>query len=147
MAFDKSRVYTALNADELKIGSKVYVADNIGCLIDCVIENCNPVTLSEVRGAEHKDRFVALSDDKVAFNLAYLVAEPEEKHLDLSDFKVGDILRKEEYIAMVVMIDTKDEGHICLGNGRWLDDDELAKWKKVEADDELPVWRTAKAED
>jgi len=32
MEFDKSKVYTTLNADELKIGSKVIVADDLGTL-------------------------------------------------------------------------------------------------------------------
>lgn len=29
MKFDKSKLYTAVNADELKVGSKVFVADNL----------------------------------------------------------------------------------------------------------------------
>ena len=29
MEFDKSRVYTALNADELKVGSQVIVGDSV----------------------------------------------------------------------------------------------------------------------
>ena len=36
MEFDKSRVYTALNADELKVGSKVIVADSLQGLKDRV---------------------------------------------------------------------------------------------------------------
>ena len=36
MEFDKSRVYTALNADELKIGSKVLVSNCISTLKDQV---------------------------------------------------------------------------------------------------------------
>ena len=32
MEFDKSRVYTIVNADELKVGSKVIVADSLGLL-------------------------------------------------------------------------------------------------------------------
>lgn len=32
MEFDKSRVYTAVNADELKIGSKCIFADTLGAL-------------------------------------------------------------------------------------------------------------------
>ena len=131
MAFDKSRVYTALNADELKVGSKVYVADNIGCLIDCVIENCNPVTLSEVRGAEHKDRFVALSADKVAFNLAYLV---EEKKLKWTDLKIGDVIRCDDCFRMVTAIDTYGtNAHIYIGG--WIKDDALENWEKVDKDE------------
>ena len=36
MEFDKSRVYTALNADELKVGCKVIIADDIASLCVCV---------------------------------------------------------------------------------------------------------------
>ena len=36
MKFDKSRVYTALNADELKVGSKVIVADSVRALKNAV---------------------------------------------------------------------------------------------------------------
>lgn len=32
MKFDKNKVFTALNADELPIGSKVIVADNLASL-------------------------------------------------------------------------------------------------------------------
>ena len=32
MEFDKSRVFTTVNADELKVGSKVIVADNLASL-------------------------------------------------------------------------------------------------------------------
>lgn len=32
MEFDKSRVFTALNADEIKVGSKGYFADNLRSL-------------------------------------------------------------------------------------------------------------------
>ncbi len=34
MEFDKSRVYTALNADELEVGSKVIIADSLQALKD-----------------------------------------------------------------------------------------------------------------
>ena len=36
MEFDKSKIYTAANADELKIGSKVVVADTLEDLKQCV---------------------------------------------------------------------------------------------------------------
>ena len=39
MEFDRSRVYTALNADEVKPGSKVFVADSLAALKLKVKEN------------------------------------------------------------------------------------------------------------
>lgn len=40
MKFDISRVYTAVNADELKAGDKVIVADTIEILKEKISENC-----------------------------------------------------------------------------------------------------------
>lgn len=136
MEFDKSRVYTALNADELKIGSKVYISDNLDALKECVTDDCNPVTLRGIYGAECRDRFAVL-DNNTAFNLAYLVSEPEEKKLKWIDLKVGDIIQRPFYdgyrTAMVVVIDTCSETtkHIGLAN-TWLDDTEIEDWVKVD---------------
>lgn len=38
MEFDKSKVYTALNADELKVGSKIIFADDLSSLQSRVID-------------------------------------------------------------------------------------------------------------
>lgn len=48
MDFDKSRVYTAVNADELKDGSKVYVADSIDTLKRYVEDGLDTSTISEL---------------------------------------------------------------------------------------------------
>ena len=57
MEFDKSRVYTALNADELKIGSKCVFADDLRELRRLVsIEDTSQVLIA-IKGESYKYRF------------------------------------------------------------------------------------------
>lgn len=78
MEFDKSRVYTALNADELKAGDKVIVADDMASLRTNVEDNQEPFVLMEVLIEDERARFRAKK--YTAFNdwlLAYLVERKE----------------------------------------------------------------------
>ena len=81
MEFDKSRVYTALNADELKIGSKCIFADTVKAL------------RKEVQAddyAQYVQPFIRLHDngydvqfltDCYVYNYAYLIEPPAKpKH-------------------------------------------------------------------
>lgn len=83
MEFDKSRVYTALDADNLKVGSKVIVADDLGTL-----EKLVKIAKSEndeqwverikiIQDKSHKFRFFT----SASYNLAYLISEPKEKEI------------------------------------------------------------------
>lgn len=84
MEYDKSRVYTALNADELKIGSKVCVAKNMHALKDLVLTGSFS-TLTKVLSEDFQDRFEAewtdssgyhkgsIASHRGSFTLAYLV--------------------------------------------------------------------------
>ena len=84
MEFDKSRVYTALNADELKIGSTCIFADTIQalrqkvqggfCADDCVEDYFR--CLSEIYDDDRVERFVA---NGCAYIYAYLIEPPTEK--------------------------------------------------------------------
>ena len=79
MEFDKSKVYTAVNADELKFGSKVILATNLESLRYKVNANSWPTYVKEITdimGPSSTDRFKA--GDKT-YNLAYFVSEPKEK--------------------------------------------------------------------
>ena len=82
MEFDKSKVYTAVNADEVKVGSKGYFADNLYEL-QCVIHNKkdNFFTIKEILKPDEEFRFLAknLVGDYDSWNLFYLVEEPKEK--------------------------------------------------------------------
>lgn len=137
MEFDKSKVYTAVNADELEIGSKVFVAKNLHALHDQFCEN-NICTLVEVKSEDYQDRFVATFDHDtltLTTTLAYLVSEPEEKKLKWTDLKIGDVIRTKDNkeIRMVTGIDNREEEdglHILAVY--WLSDKELENWEKVE---------------
>ena len=79
MEFDKSKVYTALNADEVKIGSKGYFANNIANLKDKVeLSNLSLFEVTEILDESDKFRFKSEVTGEV-FNLFYLFEEPQEK--------------------------------------------------------------------
>lgn len=134
MEFDKSRVYTALNADELKVGSRVIVADTLSGLKQAVEEETIR-TLKSVSGENYGCRFLA--SNGVGYFLAYLVSEPEpkEKKLKWTDLKIGDVIRSKTYDReyMVIGIDRhSNNDHICTSL-IWITDEALAdEWEKVE---------------
>ena len=75
MEFDKSKVYTALNADELKVGSKVIVANNMESL-KCKVDDESDITeVVEIFGENCERRFKTASTD--SWPLAYFVSESE----------------------------------------------------------------------
>lgn len=131
MEFDKSRVYTALNADELKVGSEVIVADDLSHLKDFVKDEVI-YTLEHVTAESQGYRFVA--NGGICYLLAYLVAEPEEKRLKWTDLVIGDIITDGFNVAMVTHISSIDdeEEHIYAG-AWWINDKELEdNWEKVD---------------
>ena len=128
MKFDKSKVYTAVNADELKAGSKVIVADTMEILNDRVAQDGPVETLRLVQSEGAFYRFKTQGQ----YALAYLVSEPEQ--LKWTDLKVGDIITNGRLTAMVLSIDSEpelDELHIYAGDV-WYSDEELTYWRKVE---------------
>ena len=77
MEFNKSKVYTALNADEVKIGSKGYFADTIHSLrSQAQTETIELMTLTKITPDYNMNRFCT---DSVSFVYFYLVKEPREK--------------------------------------------------------------------
>lgn len=128
MEFDKSRVYTALNADELKVGSKVVVADNIADLKEKVKIN-DIRTLSAVLTETEQYRF---KDDRlVKSGLAYLVSEPEEKKLKWQDVKVGDTLYRKsnsdvQFLVTAKRFDANTDRHLFV-TVAWVLDSVLEK--------------------
>jgi hypothetical protein len=128
MEFDVKRVYTTVNADELKIGSKVIVADNLSDLKRYVEREENYCTLTSICNEEYTCRFELSSGSR--YSLAYLV---EEKKLKWSDLKIGDIVRSKngQYIRMVTGFDSGYEG-VEVGLS-WISQSELEEdWEKVE---------------
>ncbi|WP_444818473.1 hypothetical protein E4N82_09075 [Treponema denticola] len=77
MKFDKSKVYTAVNADELKVGSKVYVSDNIAYLRECIEDNFESCILTRVMSEKEAKRF-CIDKSCEKWQLAYLIEPPDE---------------------------------------------------------------------
>ena len=77
MEFDKSRVYTALNADELEVGSTVFVANTLAYLKEVVnAEHSNRrVKVDIIKNEWCDSRFYADSENWL---LAYLISPPKE---------------------------------------------------------------------
>ena len=80
MEFDKSRVYTAVNADELRVGSKCIFADSLATLKACVeTENPRIRILEKVEKENYINRFISNDTYNCYYmNLAYLVEPPAE---------------------------------------------------------------------
>lgn len=76
MEFDKSRCYSALNADELKSDDKVIVANDLKNLKRKVFEGFNYyiMTITSILGEEYLNR-VSIDNDRFPF--AYLVERKE----------------------------------------------------------------------
>lgn len=83
MKFDKSKVYTALNADEVKVGSKGYYADCLKDLEERVNSDNKAYynTLVEINPTSDVYRFKKGAAFTSEYALFYLVEEPEKKKL------------------------------------------------------------------
>lgn len=81
MELDKSRIYTVVNADEVKIGSAGYFADNIYSLQQAVQHNDKECfgKVECIKDIDTGFRFVA--DNGTCFSLFYFIKEQEEKKL------------------------------------------------------------------
>lgn len=80
MEFDKSKVYTALNADEVKVGSKGYFSDSLFYLKEKVSANMPTNTISQIYSESSDRRF---GGDQIFLNsLFYLVEEPVEEPVE-----------------------------------------------------------------
>lgn len=136
MEFDKSKVYTALNADELKVGSKVICAFTVSSLKERVEKDEGITELRSICPENLEYRFCVVIDDIISSSpFAYLISEPEEKELKWTDLKLGDVIKQKdgEISYLVIGIDSKggDNSHILVDK-TWIDDDCLCYWEKVE---------------
>lgn len=136
MEFDKTRVYTALNADELKVGSRVIIGNTIEELKNRVQNGTTPLTLSEIRSDSYEKRFkVEEYEEDSVFSFIYLISEPEEKKLNWTDLKLGDVVKQKggTISYLIVGIDSEGTGgsHILIGK-TWVEDVKLCDFVKVE---------------
>ena len=132
MEFDKSKVYTALNADELKVGSKVIVGDTVDALRNRVQNGTTPLTLSEIRRDSYERRFRVeeYTEPESVFSFVYLISEPEV--LKWTDLKIGDTIRYNNITTMVTAIDDNPSTMSHIYGYDWISDDELEDYEKVE---------------
>lgn len=136
MEFEKECVFTALNADELKVGSRVYVADDIATLRDCVECERNLATVYDIKSELNEHRITAQFDADIVtcdWAFAYYVAPPEEKKLKWTDLKIGDVVTNGNRVYMVTGIDKSGKwgSHVQFGR-EWVCDEDLKDWEKVE---------------
>ncbi|MFC2602298.1 MAG: hypothetical protein ACFNX0_00130 [Treponema sp.] len=77
MEFDKSRVYTALNADELEVGSTVFVANTLAFFKEVVNDEQSDrrVKVDRIESECYESRFHANSEN---WQLAYLISPPKK---------------------------------------------------------------------
>ena len=76
MKFNIDKVYTPLNADKVKVGSKGYYADTLNCLKDKVKKGYGSIgTIDEIKDGSYKNRFNIRNG--YAYCLFYLLDKPE----------------------------------------------------------------------
>ena len=137
MKFDKSRVYSMANANELEIGSKVYVADDLETLQKFVESDRSCDELIGIRESLHKDdddiySFIIDADDDNVYAYAYLIEPPTK--LKWQDLKIGDVIRSKksgiEYMVIATSSCPVSAGsHVATITG-WISDEMLSNFEK-----------------
>ncbi len=136
MEFELSRVYTSVNANELKAGSRCIFANCLDTLKSQVEANSYPTYIQKldcILGISSTNRFESRNE---TYNLAYLISEPNR--LNWIDLKVGDIIVTRR---RVIEVDKSDitRLHIRMDAindsvfDEWITDEDLASnWEKEE---------------
>lgn len=135
MKFDLNRVYTAVNADELKIGSRCIFANNLDSLKCKVEEGTDVRPITQILDDSYERRFN--TNCTGSYPLAYFVSEPNS--LKWTDLKVGDIIVTRR---RVIEVDKRDitRMHVKTNSiindsvfDEWITDEDLASnWEKEE---------------
>lgn len=81
MKFDINKIYTAVNADEVEVGSIGIFADTFEEFRTSIYNNYvgHKGSIREIRTDNHRDRFVPNELMKKASTLFYLLEEPKEE--------------------------------------------------------------------
>ena len=129
MKFDKTKVYTALNADELKIGSK--------CIFSNTIKSLQQ-RIQEENTADYVDTFTGLYDDGseiqfsnglLVYTYAYLIETPErQKKWGYKPFSSiekakeiianhGGWVKDKKYNVQLLVLGFDDDNGFFIGNG------------------------------
>lgn len=128
MLFDKSRVFTALNADEVKVGSKGYGSDTMEDLKSKVITEAELLELAKIQGEDSILRFTDSLNR--AYSLFYLVEEPKEKkyypYYSPDEIPNGALLNIVlRYDGAHFVITAVDDKRVYLGPNGWVDMQDL----------------------
>jgi hypothetical protein len=133
MDFDVSKVYTAIDADDLHVGDVVILADTMADLRMLVEEaeadSCK-TRLTEIRDESHVYRFRTESD---GYMLAYLI--DSTPGLSWTELAIGDIIKtKYGFITrMVTGINTTNSKVRIEAGSVVISDEDLAEnWVKCE---------------
>ncbi|EMB37583.1 hypothetical protein E4N99_10175 [Treponema denticola] len=128
MEFDKSRVYTAVNADELKIGSRCIFANTILSLREEVESLKGGEFIGELIAILNDNLVNRLRGEKGAYPLAYLIEPPaESKHKPFESIdKAMEVIKKhggwikpkttQEYFLISAL---KSKKFAIIGNEYW----------------------------
>lgn len=134
MEFDKAKVFTALNADEVKVGSKGYFADSIRILKETIKETLKDSCaaaygeIDEIKDDSCSCRFSIKKNS--AYSFFYLVVEPREKkyrpYHNTAEIPGGALLN----IVLLndetrFIITAADDKRVYLGPQGWVDMQEL----------------------
>lgn len=133
MEFDESKVYTLINADKVKIGSKGYYADDLKTLKERVNSHSRRWRgeVDEIYDIDSPYRFAIKNNTK--FALFYPVEEPEEKkyrpYYDTAEIPGGALLK----IAVSsdntrLLITAVHDRMVYLGPRGWVDLNDLYKY-------------------
>ena len=148
MEFDKSRLFSAVNADELKVGSKCIFANTMQDL-KAFVKTKSPATLTSIGDESSPKRFMgSYGYTEVAYLFAYLIEPPAEpKYLPFASNKkameaimkhCGWVKHKNEQYSFITAIDIGEEdGYEIKIDDDWFPADELLK-NYVFADDGSP---------
>lgn len=134
MEFDKSKVFTALNADEIKQGSKGYFANSIRILKETIKETLKDSCaatygeIDEIKDDSCACRFSIKKNS--AYSFFYLVKEPEEKkyrpYHSPSEIPGGALLNIVLHDdGTYFIITAADNKRVYLGSNGWVDMQEL----------------------
>lgn len=133
MEFDESKVYTPINADKVKIGSKGYYADNLKTLKERVDSHSERWLgkVDKIYDTDSTYRFAIKNNTQ--FILFYLVEEPEEKvyrpYNDTAEIPGGALLKTVVHSAGTRLLITATENkRVYLGPHGWVDLYDLYKY-------------------
>lgn len=131
MKFDKTRVYSICNADEVKVGSKGFFADNISDLKKKVNEGHELLTLVKIYGEKSATRF-SISPIS-SYILFYLVEEPKKEkyrpYHNIAEIPGGALFKIVLHSdGTIFTITAAEDKRVYLGPQGWVDLFDLYKY-------------------